>query len=358
MSFSCWLFGCRGLVSEPAVGTARLDTCRGRTGAYLGLVATGGFVLGKLGVRWELGTSPGGRSPCRSVAFVVVQLLFRRKSEPETTSRTLGEHLLVAAGVVLGMAAGAGPRSCAGMHQSRPGEPGWDAPYHGNLIRWIADHGSVLPSTVARSPTSPAHRLLYPDTYTRCSPRAGQGRPGHEHLLNLGALMGSCVAAGDRGARDGLAAAPLAAAGAPLVSDLVLAVPVRLALARSALAVRRGHRDAAGRPGDRQAPDHATRRDRSYRRRGRRGRARRLHTSLAFVLAVLFLLLLLACAVRLEPSTGEPPGGLIATVVIAAVLAAPLVLPSLAGASGVTSAEWPSEATPAAAFTQTLTFSG
>jgi len=96
-----------GLVFGTAVGLRGWTLAAAAPALTFGLVATGGFVLGKLGVRWELGTFAGWALAVSVVAFVVVQLLFRRKSEPETTSRTLGEHLLVAAGVVLGMAAGA-----------------------------------------------------------------------------------------------------------------------------------------------------------------------------------------------------------------------------------------------------------
>jgi hypothetical protein len=42
----------------------------------------------------------------------------------------------------------------------------WDAPYHGNLIRWIVETGNPLPSTLAPLANLPQGvPYFYPDTY-------------------------------------------------------------------------------------------------------------------------------------------------------------------------------------------------
>ncbi|WP_086862208.1 DUF6541 family protein, partial [Amycolatopsis lexingtonensis] len=83
-----------------------------------------------------------------------------------------------------------------------------------------------------------------------------------------------------------------------------------------------------------------------------------LHTSVVFVVIVYFLLILAAVVFRFEAITWRRSlPSLIATVVLAAALGIPVVLPSLYNAGGVTSAYWANEATVSGAVGETITFS-
>ena len=66
----------------------------------------------------------------------------------------------------------------------------WDAPYHGNLIRWIVETGNPLPSTLAPLANLPQGvPYFYPDTYhallALLLDRGGLAMP---QLLNCAAL--------------------------------------------------------------------------------------------------------------------------------------------------------------------------
>ncbi|TCO64487.1 DUF6541 family protein [Actinocrispum wychmicini] len=329
-----------------------------------GIVAVGGYLLGRLGIRWDLLDFAIWTAAVSIVGFVIVFFVSRRGTANGTDSekrRTLGQHLMVGGGVVAGMAVGVvtflgGITSLDWVNQD------WDAPYHGNLVRWIAEHGSTLPSTIGTIANQPTNTdYFYPDTYhallALVLDKGGLDMP---HLLNLGALMG--ILAWPLGIAAMCLAwrlPPVAAAAAACVSTwfspfpydslargplwpYVAGIALLPAILATATLVLR-NRGATG-------PIVA-----AVAAAGLAG----LHTSLAFVLVVLFVLILLAGLFRFEPVDWRASApAMIATVVIVGVVAAPLVLPSLAGASGVTSAQWPPEATQAAAFTQALTFSG
>jgi hypothetical protein len=335
-----------------------------------GLVAVGTFVLGKLNIRWGWGAFAGWVLAVSVVGFGIAWLIARRAAratdegadEPADEPVSRLQHLLVGGGVLVGMAVGA-VTFLRGIGNLELVNQDWDAPFHGNLVRWIAEHGSALPSTIGTISNQPGNTgFFYPDAYhALLALLLDQGGLDMPHLLNLAALMG--VLAWPLGIAA-LAMAwrlpPVAAAAAAAVSTWftpfpydslwrgplypyvagIAMLPAVLALTKLLLA-RRG-----GATGPLTVALAGV---------GLAG----LHTSLAFVFAALMLVLLLFGAVRLERIEWRAVAlRLVVTAVLAAVLAAPLLLPSVGSASGVTAQVWPSEATPAAAFTQMITFSG
>jgi len=186
-----------------------------------------------------------------------------------------------------------------------------DAPYHGNLIRWIADHGSVL-AVHRRHDRQPArqHRLLLPGHVPRAARLVlDKGGLDMEHLAQPGCADGDPgVAAGDRGARDGLAAAPARRGRRRAGVDLVLAVPYDSLWRGPLWPYSRASRCC--RPSWRsQAPRsrHAARP--SYRRRGRRaGLAGCIRASRSSSPCCSCCFCWPARSGS-NPSTGEPPGG-------------------------------------------------
>ncbi len=80
-------------------------------------------------------------------------------------ARSLREHLLIGAGVGAGSLVGIVTflRGARGLNQV---QQGWDAPFHANLVRWIAEHGDARPSTVGTIANLPNQtNYFYPDTY-------------------------------------------------------------------------------------------------------------------------------------------------------------------------------------------------
>lgn len=330
-----------------------------------GLVALGSNVLGRLGIRWDILDFAIWSLVISAIGFVVVFLISRRKTPSENDSEksrlTVGQHLMVGGGVIAGMAVGA-VTFLRGITNLNWVNQDWDAPYHGNLVRWIAEHGSALPSTIGTVGNLPNDTsYFYPDTYhALLALLLDKGGLDMPHLLNFGALTG--ILAWPLGiAAMALAwrLPPIAAAAAACVSTWFSPFPydslwrgplwpyvAAIALLPAVLAVAKFLITPRGATGPIATAMAVA---------GLIG----LHTSMVFVVAVLFVLILLACVFRLQPIDWRAAApGMITAVVIGAVAAAPLVLPSLAGASGVTSSEWPPEATQAAAFTQTITFSG
>jgi hypothetical protein len=327
-----------------------------------GMVAIGGYVLGHLGIQWNLLTFALWSAGLSIVAFAVVLLISRRLDPVDREkSITTRQHLMIGGGVALGMIVGA-VSFLRGVTNLNWVNQDWDAPYHGNLVRWIAEHGSALPSTIGTIANQAGNTsYFYPDTYhALLALMLDKGGLDMPHLLNLAALMG--VLAWPLGiAAMGLAwrLPPVAVAAAALVSTWFTPFPydsltrgplwpyvAGIALLPAVLALAKYLLRPQGATGPIAI---------ALAGAGLAG----LHTSLAFVMVVLFIIILLACLLRLEPidwRTAAP--GIVTTVVLGGVVAVPLVLPSLANAGGVTGAVWGSEATAAAAFTQTITFSG
>ncbi|WP_290055747.1 DUF6541 family protein [Amycolatopsis solani] len=332
-----------------------------------GLVAIGIPVLGRFGIRWSmlnvalwtLVLSAAGFA----LAFAVTRYTRRRHpdwEEPERPERSVRDHVLIGLGVLAGLGIGTvtflrGIRNVGNVQQ------GWDAPFHANLVRWIAEHGDARPSTVGTIANLPDEtHYFYPDTYHALLALVfGKGGLTIMPTLNLAALaVVLTVPLGVAAMCHAWRMPPIGVAAAAAVSACftvfpydslwrgplwpfvagVALIPAMLAVARHLLepraiagpvAIGVGVAGLAG-----------------------------LHTSVVFVVIVYFLLILAAVVFRFEPITWRRSlPSLLATVVLAAALGIPVVLPSLYNAGGVTSAYWASEATVTGAVGETITFS-
>jgi hypothetical protein len=328
-----------------------------------GVVALGVPVLGGLGIRWGV-ASVAAWTAVLAVAGFALGLLVRRLRRPgpppeETPGTTVGGHLLIGAGVLAGMAIGTvatlrGIRTADNVNQD------FDAPFHANLVRWIAEHGDARPATVGTIANLPdEHSYFYPDTYhALLALLVGHGGLDVVSIMNLASL--AVVLAFPLGVAAlchtwrtpalGTAAAAMAAACFtafpydlmwhgpvwPYAAGVAL-VPALLALARH-LVTARGYAPAAISVGV----------------AGLAG----LHTSVVFVVLGYFLLLLGALLARLEAIDWRAAWPVLtATTVLTLLLGLPQVLPSLYNAGGVTSAKWRTAASVTEAVGQTVTFS-
>ncbi|RSM39686.1 hypothetical protein DMA12_29395 [Amycolatopsis balhimycina DSM 5908] len=332
-----------------------------------GLVALGVPILGKLGIRWSmlnvalwtLVVSAAGFG----LAFAVTRFTRRRHpdwTEPERPERSVRDHVLIGIGVAAGLGIGAvtflrGVRSLNNVQQ------GWDAPFHANLVRWIAEHGDARPSTVGTIANLPNQtNYFYPDTYHALLALVfGKGGLTMMPTLNLAALVVVLtVPIGVAAMCHAWRMPPVAVASAAAVSACftvfpydslwrgplwpfvagVALVPAMLAVARHLLEPRA----IAGPVGIGV---------------GVAGLAG-LHTSVVFVVIVYFLMILAAVLFKFEKITWRRSmPSLVATFVLAAAFGIPVVLPSLYNAGGVTSTYWASEATVSGAVGETITFS-
>jgi hypothetical protein len=373
-----------GLVFGAAIRLRGWTLAAAAPALTFGIVALGVVVFGRFGIAWNLLTvSLWALALSLVMAVVSIPLALRRaagraakgadaeedgsgatedprKPRAEGERRSLVDHLLIGAGVLVGMAVGAFTY-LRGIGVLDRINQDWDAPFHGNLVRWIAEHGNASPSSVGAIANLPGKTdYFYPDTYhallALILDKAGLAMP---QLLNLAALavvlaLPLGVAALTAAWRMPTLAVAAAAAVStwftafpydplwrgplwPYVAGIAL-VPALLAMARH-LVVPRGPAGPVGIAV------------------GMAGLAG-LHTSLIFVVAVYFLLLLLAVVFRLEPIEWRVAWpSLLGTIVLGAALALPMLLPSLANASGVTGAMWPSEASVAGGLGETITFS-
>ncbi|MFF0143657.1 hypothetical protein ATK36_3819 [Amycolatopsis sulphurea] len=333
-----------------------------------GIVALGVPVLGGLGVRWELLNVALWTVVLSAVAFalafVVRRFTARRhgdwtEGEP-STDRSVRGQVLIGLGVLVGLGVGTAT-FLRGVHSVDRVQQGWDAPFHANLVRWIAEHGDARPSTVGTIANLPNQTdYFYPDTYHALLALVfGKGGLTMMPTLNFAALaVILCVPLGVAAMCHAWRMPALGTAAAAAVSTWFTAfpydslwrgplwpyvagvamIPAMLAIARHLLRPRGIAGPVAIGVGV----------------AGLTG----LHTSIVFVIAVYFLLILLAVVFRFEKIEWRRSApSLIATVVLAAVLGIPLVLPSLYNAGGVTSAYWASEATVSGGLGETLTFS-
>ncbi|SFP67392.1 hypothetical protein SAMN05421810_10360 [Amycolatopsis arida] len=337
-----------------------------------GVVAVGTIVLGRLGITWNL-VNVAMWAALVALVLAAGSLLLARRWPPRAEAGTETEteitverrrpprdHLLIAGGVVVGMAVGvtAFLRGVGGLAKIIQE---WDAPFHANAVRWIHEHGSALPSVlgpIANQADNPNY--FYPDTYhallATLFGTAGLDAP---RLLNIAAL--ATVLAWPLGIAALTAAwrmPTLAVAGAAAVSTWFTAFPfdpltrgplwpyaAGVALIPAVLAVARHLVTPRGPAGPLGVALGVT---------GLVG----LHTSLGFVIAAYFLLILVAVLVgweRIDWRRSAP--SLVGTAVLGVVLALPVVLPALSSAEDVTASIWHSEASPAGGFGQMLTFS-
>ncbi|MFJ6670341.1 DUF6541 family protein [Actinosynnema sp. NPDC091369] len=329
-----------------------------------GLVAIGGLLLGELGFSWTLVTFGVWTLVASAVLFAVTTLVQRRwparvdDDEPRVSRRG---HLVVGAGVAIGLAVGA-VTFLRGISSLNRLAQDWDAPHHGNLVRWLAEHHTSLVSTAGAIGNQPENAdYFYPATYHQLLAllldQFGVTLP---QLLNSGAL--STVLVWPVGiAAMGLAwklparmVAPAAAVSTwfspfpydslwrgplwPYVAGIAL-LPAVLALVTYLIRPR-------GITGPVAVAVSAA-------------ALVGLQPSLAFILAGLLGVIFLACLVRLVPIEWKRAlPGLVVLGVLGVAVAVPLILPSMRSAEGVAAMVWPSEATPAGAFGQMLTFSG
>ncbi|MEC3975138.1 DUF6541 family protein [Amycolatopsis sp. H20-H5] len=337
-----------------------------------GIVAIGVPVLGGLGIRWTM-LNVGLWALLLSavgfaLAFAVDRFTARRHPEWAEAEKDLGDsarrslrgHLLIGFGVAAGMAVGA-VTFLRGSHSLNNVQQGWDAPYHGNLIRWIAEHGDARPSTVGTIANLPNEtHYFYPDTFHALLALVF-GKSGLTVMPTLNLAVVAVTIAAPLGVAAMCAAwrmPTIAVAAAAAVSTWFTAfpydslwrgplwpfiagvsmIPAMIALARYLLKPR----GVAGPLGI---------------GLGVAGLAG-LHTSVVFVVIVYFLLILAAVLFRFEPIDWRRSApSLVVTIGLCLVLALPVILPSLYNAAGVTSASWATEATVAAAIGETITFS-
>jgi hypothetical protein len=336
-----------------------------------GIVSLGVPVLGGLGIRWNI-LDVALWTLLLSIAGFALSLLvlrFTARRHPDwaekdaavaAPARSLREHLLIGAGVLAGSLIGIVTflRGARGLNQV---QQGWDAPFHANLVRWIAEHGDARPSTVGTIANLPNQtNYFYPDTYhallALVFDKAGLAMMPTLNMAALTVIL--CVPIGVAALchvwrMPTLAVAAAAAVTAsftnfpydslwrgplwPYVAGVAL-IPAALALARLLLEPR----GLAGPVAIGVAVA------------GLIG----LHTSVAFVVVVYFLLILFAVLLKFERIDWRRSApSLAATIVLAVVCGLPMALPSLYNAGGVTSAFWASEATVSGGLGETLTFS-
>jgi hypothetical protein len=336
-----------------------------------GIVSLGVPVLGGIGIRWNtldvalwtLVLSAIGFG----LSFLVLRFTARRHPDwaekdaaAAAPARSLRDHLLMGAGVFAGslIAVVTFLRGARGLNQV---QQGWDAPFHANLVRWIAEHGDARPSTVGTIANLPDQtNYFYPDTYhallALVFDKAGLAMMPTLNMAALTVIL--CVPIGVAAMCHVWRMPPLAVAAAAAVSASFTNFPydslwrgplwpyvAGVALIPAALALARLLLEPRGLAGPVAI---------GFAVAGLIG----LHTSVAFVVVVYFLLILLAVLFRFERidwRRSAPTLG--ATIVLAVLCGLPLALPSLYNAGGVTSAFWASEATVSGGFGETITFS-
>ncbi|MCZ2806493.1 hypothetical protein O2W18_15390 [Modestobacter sp. VKM Ac-2983] len=364
------LFFVPGLVVAAVLGLRGWRLAAVAPALTFGLVATGGPVLEALGVRWSL-LSLGLWTAAIGLLLAGVSWLWTRRRGTRGVEapndgegpvpRPLREHLLVGGGVVLGMAVGALTflRGTGGLdvtHQD------WDAPFHANAVRWIADHGQAVPSAIAPIANVPAgDPYFYPVTYHSLLAIVVQlFDAAPSWVLNAAAL--TVVMIWPLGiAALGLSwriPAPVVAVAA-LVSTWFTAFPydslsrgplwpfvAGLALLPGVLAAGRLLLERT--PAVRSALVVAL---------GVTGVVA-MHPSLAFVLLVYVLALAVALLLRLEPVRWRAAAVPLAlTGVFTVLVLLPVVLPARTASGGVQAARWDEFATQAEGFGQVLLYS-
>jgi hypothetical protein len=336
-----------------------------------GLAATGGPVLDALGVRWSL-LSFGVWSLGIALVLAGATWLWRRlrpgrppapaaDGTEQPTRRARWEHLVVGAGVLLGMLVGAVVflRGTGGLGVTTQE---FDAPFHANAVRWIAEHGVAVPGALAPTADLPAGTpYFYPITYHSLVALVVQVfGVTPSWALNAAALTVVLVwplAVAALGMAWRVPAPIVAVAAAvstwftafpydslwrgplwPYVAGLAL-VPGVLAAGRLLLVrgpfVRNAVALALGMTG-----------------------VVAMHPSLAFILLVYVVTLAVALVLRLEPvhwRTAALPLGVTAVLTVAVLL--PVVLPARVQSAGVQGARWPEFVTQPEGFGQVLLFS-
>jgi hypothetical protein len=332
-----------------------------------GIVAIAIPLLGGTGIRWTALSVTLWTLVVSAVGFAVtwaVARFTRRRrpdaDEPERPRWSWRAHAFTALGVAAGMAVGA-LTVLRGIPTPGTVNQDWDAAFHANLVRWIAERGDARPSTIGTIANLPDEtHYFYPDTYhALLALLFGKGGLTVMPLLNFASIAVTFavplgVAAMCRAWRlPPVTAAAAAAASACFTSfpyDLFWHGPVwpyaaAVALVPAMLAVVRLLLEPGGATGPLAVAV------------GVAGIAA-LHTSVVFVLVVYCVLILAAVLFKFEPIDWRRAWpSLVAAAVLAVGLGLPQVLPSLYNAGGVTSAVWANAATVTGAVGQTITFS-
>jgi hypothetical protein len=359
-----------GLVLGAVLGLRGWRLAAASPAITFGLVATGGLVLDVLGVRWTVlsfgawilavtAVVAGARRVVVSRRALSAPPIEDGRDQPER--HALWEHLTVGVGVLGGMAVGAlaylrGTQNLSLTHQR------WDAPYHANAVRWIAEHGSAVPTALAPIVNVPAGEPhFYPVAYHSLLSLVFQST-GSDVITLLNSAALTVVLIWPLGvAALGLAwRVPVpAVAAATLVSTWFTAFPfdslmrgplwpyvagvalIPGTLAAARLLIERFPKVPSVTTVALAVTGLVT-----------------LHTSLAFVLLVYALALLAAFVMRLEPIHWRAAVfPLVAAVTLAAAVLLPLVLPARAVSADVQAYQWPELATPVEAFGQVMLFS-
>ena len=381
------LFFLPGLIVSALLGLRGWRLAAIAPAVTFGLVATGGPVVDMLGARWSLLSFAAWTA---AIALLVAAAgwlwprLFSAKAARRVADdgsddgsddgadegaddpgrpalRALWEHLVVGGGVLLGMVVGAVVflRGTGGLGVTTQE---WDAPFHANAVRWIADHGVAVAGSLAPTADLPAGTpYYYPITYHSLVAIVVQlFGADPSWALNAAALTvvliwPLAVAALGMSWR---VPAPIVAVAAtvstwftafpfdslwrgplwPFVAGLALLPGV---LAAGRLLIERG-------PFVRSAVAVAL---------GVTGVVA-MHPSLAFILLVYVLALAAALVLRLEPVRWRDVGlPLAVTAVLTLIVLLPVVLPARVQSAGVQGARWPEFATQPEGFGQVLLFS-
>ncbi|MET9628573.1 DUF6541 family protein [Lentzea sp. NPDC006480] len=352
-----------GLVVGTALRLRGWALVGGAPALTAGVIALGTVVLGPLHIYWNLLSVSLWTLVLAAFLGLITWLVRRRNNAGDPIlepKRSLGEHLMIAAGVVVG--AGFGVFTYLrglGYHLDTVNQD-WDAPHHGNAVRWIAEHGTPLPSALAPLANLPeGASYFYPNTYhALLAPLLDTVVPMPQ-LLNLGAMaiivawVAGVAALAATWRMPAVAAAAAAVTATwftafpydslwrgplwPYVAGVAM-IPGALAIARKILTVK-GLTGPLGL---------------GLSFAGLTG----LHTSLAFVAATYGIVLLAAFVFKLEPIDWKNSRKrLIATAAWALACLIPIMLPALSQSAGVTGAQWDEFASPAEGIGQVLLFS-
>jgi hypothetical protein len=365
------LFFVPGLLVSVALGQRGWRLAALAPAVTFGLVAVAGPVLDALSVRWSLLSFAVWTGAVASVVVVLTTLWARTRRNAayrpvvegteEPAKRATWEHLVVAVGVGLGMGVGALVflRGTGGLEVT---SQEWDAPFHANAVRWIAEHGVAIPSAIAPvADLSAGDPYYYPITYHSLLALVVQAfGVTPSWVLNAAALTvvllwPLSVAALGMAWR---VPAPIVAVAAvvstwfsafpydslwrgplwPFVAGLALLPGVlaagrllleRRLVVRAALAVALGITGVVA-----------------------------MHPSLAFILLVYVLALTAALVLRLEPIRWRAAalplalGGVLTVLILL-----PVILPARVQSAGVQGAKWPEFVTQPEGFGQVLLFS-
>jgi hypothetical protein len=369
------LFFVPGLALAAALGLRGWRLAAVAPAITFGLVATGGPVLYALDVRWSLPSFAGWVVAVTALLVVgrfgVGRFLAARRAStavPDESVDEVGparytrwEHVTVGVGVIGGMGVGAlaylrGTQNLTMTNQR------FDAPFHANAVRWIAEHGNAVPTALAPIADIPADQpWFYPVTYHSLLALVVQ-TAGADVVAVLNTAALTLVLLWPLGiAAFGLAwRVPVpAVAVAALVSTWFTAFPfdslwrgplwpyvAGVALLPGAL--------ATGRLLIERFPVMPAVTAVALALTG----LVTLHPSLAFVLLVYVLALGAAFVLRLEPIRWRRAVlPLVAAGALTAVVLLPLVLPARAMSAGVRAYQWPELASQVEGFGQVMLFS-